>query len=104
MAVKHGPCLQTLKNESRLVKPNARGNFHGAMKDGFGEAVVACDMPEPCHDSLSKTALRGTFQGGRRRGRQRKMLYGQYQRVDFPAYARTAHKGLLHKRLEEDHC
>ena len=20
----------------------------GALKDGFGEAVVACDMPEPC--------------------------------------------------------
>ena len=23
-------------------------NLHGALKDGFGEAVVACDMPEPC--------------------------------------------------------
>ena len=22
--------------------------FQGAQKDGFGEAVVACDMPEPC--------------------------------------------------------
>ena len=22
-------------------------NLHGALKDGFGEAVVACDMPEP---------------------------------------------------------
>ena len=21
--------------------------FQGALKDGFGEAVVACDMPEP---------------------------------------------------------
>ena len=22
--------------------------LQGALKDGFGEAVVACDMPEPC--------------------------------------------------------
>ena len=22
--------------------------LQGAMKDGFGEAVVACDIPEPC--------------------------------------------------------
>ena len=30
------------------------------------------------------------------------MLDGQYQRVELPAHARTAHKGLLQKRLEED--
>ena len=23
-------------------------HHQGALKDGFGEAVVACDMPEPC--------------------------------------------------------
>ena len=22
--------------------------LHGALKDGFGETVVACDIPEPC--------------------------------------------------------
>ena len=33
-----------------------------------------------------------------------KMLDGQHQRVDIPAHARTAHKGLLQKRLEEDLC
>ena len=32
------------------------------------------------------------------------MLDGQYQRVDIPAHARTARKGLLQKRLEEDLC
>ena len=32
------------------------------------------------------------------------MLDGQHQRVDIPAHARTAHKGLLKKRLEEDLC
>ena len=23
-------------------------SLRGALKDGFGEAVVACDMPQPC--------------------------------------------------------
>ena len=32
------------------------------------------------------------------------MLDGQHQRVDIPAYARTAHTGLLQERLEEDLC
>ena len=31
-----------------------------------------------------------------------KMLDGQHQRVDIPAHARTANKGLLQKRPEED--
>ena len=26
----------------------ALSTFQDALKDGFGEAVVACDMPEPC--------------------------------------------------------
>ena len=32
------------------------------------------------------------------------MLAGQHQRVDIPAHAIIAHKGLLRKRLEEDLC
>ena len=32
------------------------------------------------------------------------MLGGQHQRVNIPAYARTAHKGLVQKRLAEDFC
>ena len=32
------------------------------------------------------------------------MLDGQHQKVDIPNHARTAHKGLLLKRLEEDLC
>ena len=32
------------------------------------------------------------------------MLDGHHQRVDISAHARTAHKGLLQKRLEEDLC
>ena len=34
----------------------------------------------------------------------KKMLDGQRQRMDIPAYARTARNGLLPKRLEEDLC
>ena len=30
------------------------------------------------------------------------MLGGQHQGVDISAHARTAHKGLLQRRLEED--
>ena len=55
------------------------------------------------HDSLSKTILQGTLKGGRRRGRQRKSWMDNV-RVDIPAHARTAHNGLLQKRLEEDLC
>ena len=32
------------------------------------------------------------------------MLDGQHQRVDISTRARTAHKGVLQKRLEEDIC
>ena len=32
------------------------------------------------------------------------MLDGQHQRVDIPTNAKTAHKGLLQKNLEEDLC
>ena len=32
------------------------------------------------------------------------MLNGQKQRMDISAHSRTAHKGLLQKRLEEDLC
>ena len=33
-----------------------------------------------------------------------KMLDGQGQRVDIPAHARTAHNGLLQRRMVEDLC
>ena len=31
-----------------LLLTRALPTFQGALKDGFGETVVACDMPEPC--------------------------------------------------------
>ena len=39
----------------------ASPTLQGALKDGFGEVVVACDMPEPCKfpslDSRQKRIL-----------------------------------------------
>ena len=39
----------------------ASPTLHGALKDGFGEAVMACDMPEPCKfpslDSCQRRSL-----------------------------------------------
>ena len=56
------------------------------------------------HDSLSKTILSGHLGGWAMPWSAAEMLDGQHQRVDIPASARAAHKGLLQKRLEEDLC
>ena len=56
------------------------------------------------HDSLSKTILQDTLEGGRRRGRQRKCWMDNIKMWTSPAHARTAHNGLLQNRLEEDLC
>ena len=44
-----------------LCRPRHRPPSQGALKDGFGEAVVACNMPEPCEfpylDSCQKNFL-----------------------------------------------
>ena len=52
-------------------------------------------------DSLFKTLLQDTLEGAQRRGRQRQCWMNNI-RVDIPAHARTADKGLLQKRLEEE--
>ena len=33
---------------STQLPTTASPTLQGALKDGFGESVVACDMPEPC--------------------------------------------------------
>ena len=53
------------------------------------------------HDSLSKTILRGTLEGGRRNGWPRKCWMDIKKWTSVP---RTAHSGFLQKRLEEDLC
>ena len=54
------------------------------------------------HDSLSKTILQGNPGGWATPWSAEEMLDGKHQRVDIPAHARTANKGLLQKRLEKD--
>ena len=55
-------------------------------------------------DSLSKNHPSGHFGGWLMLWSAEKMLDGQLERVDISAHARTAHTGLLQKRLEEDLC
>ena len=39
----------TLSSQHFLCQPRRRpATLQDAMKEGFGEAVVACDMPETC--------------------------------------------------------
>ena len=51
------------------------------------------------NDSLSKTIHQGTSPWS-----AEEMLEEQHPRMDTTAHARTAHKGFLQKRLEEDLC
>ena len=44
-------------------------------------------------DSLTKTILQGSLEGGRTPWSAEEMLDGQHQRVDIPARAKTADKG-----------
>ena len=69
-------------------------------------SILASSFPSfllfPGHDSLSKTTLQGTLEGWRCCGRQRK--YWMDNIKESSAHARTAHKGHLQKRLEQDLC
>ena len=44
----HGRPLFTVVHPAFPVPTTASPSLQGALKDGFGEAVVTCDMPEPC--------------------------------------------------------
>ena len=35
-------------HRASLLPTTASPTLQGALKDGFGEAVAVCDMPEPC--------------------------------------------------------
>ena len=60
--------------------------------------VRACHMPQ---QPLQKHPSRH-LGGWAMQWSAEEMLDGQHQKVDIPAYARSAHKGLLQKRLEEN--
>ena len=124
-AVKHEPCLLTMKKKrSRLSRPSARGNF-SAFPTWITKPTTGCGARSASlwvHRSLvwllsrdgnlhgsgmshvTTTSPNPFFRAPRRPWSAEEMLDGQHQKLDIPARARTAHKGLLQKRLEEDLC
>ena len=61
-------------------------------------------MLRACHTSRQPLQIifQGTLKGGQLPWLAEEVLDGQYERVDIPAHARTAHNSLLQKSLEED--
>ena len=129
MAVKHGPCLLTekkkkkkkiqafetkcLRNFLHIYKTNdwvrSKINFLVGPQEPLLATVkrrkLAWFWRVTRHNSLFKTILQGTYLEGCATSRSaEKMLDGQRQRVDIPAHAKTTHKGLRQKRLEDDFC
>ena len=128
MAVKRGSILLTLKKKiSRLSTPSAWGNFpvspacstrlttecgprsasSWVLRDLFWQLSrekLARLGHVTRHHSLSKTILQSSVRGWATPWSAEKMLDGLQQGVDIPAHFRTAHKGLVQKRLKEDLC
>ena len=91
-AVKHGPCLLSLKRRSRLSKPSAFGNFFasptwntrpttgcGAISTSlwvhrnlFWQLSRDGNLHVTRNENLSKTIPQDTIEDGRLRGQQRK--------------------------------
>ena len=112
----------TIRKGSRLSKPRACGNFSASptwstrpMKRcrarstslSLQEPLLATDkrwklvwFGHVTYDnSLSKTILQGTFEGERRRGRQRTCWINKIKEwTSLQARARTAHDGLPQKK------
>ena len=127
MAVKHGPCLATLKKDpdfrnqmpeetSPQLILGAQDQRLGAEQDQLlcgstGTSSGNCQEMETCMVRACPTPRQplqnhpsGHLEGWAMPWSAEEMLDGQYQRVDVSAHARTAHKGLLQKSLEKDLC
>ena len=61
----------------------ASPTLQGALKDGFGEDVLACDMPEPCKFLSLKRGAKLTMS----------ILFGQFQNLCHVKYAVHANVG-----------
>ena len=90
MAVKHGPCLPTLKKRAQAFETKCISYLEHKTNNWVRSKIsvlvgaqeplmatvkrrkLACFGHVTRHDSLSKTILQGTFEGGPRRSRQRK--------------------------------
>ena len=125
--MKHEPCLLILRKGSRPSKPSAWGNFStspawsvkttvwcGAVSAFLWvnrSLILQLSRGRNLHSWLCHTPwqplqnhLSGHLGGWAMPWLAEEMLDGQHQRVDISAHARTGHKGLLQKRLEEDLC
>ena len=123
----HAPCLLTLKKVSRLSRPTALGNFSASPMWSRHQRLGAEQDQLPCGsiETSSRNCQKMSNLHGSRMSCARKplwnnssgyigwwatpwsaeeMLYGQRQRLDIPAHARTAHNGLPQKRLEMYLC
>ena len=59
-AGRQGCPLFDLMHPAFPLPTTASPTLQGALKDGFGEAVVACDMPEPCKFPSFHSSRRGS--------------------------------------------
>ena len=102
MGVEEGKAIPyvTLHFQPQIVQFSSAQSFHRlrCRRD------LRDDSAETLFQSFLREAPLSSSGVGRDVHSLEEMLDGQHQRVDIPAHARTAHKGLLQKRLEEDLC
>ena len=91
---------QRLGAEQDQLPCGSKGTSSGNCQETETCMVRACHTPrQPLQNHPS-----GHLGGWVTLWSAEEMLDGKHQRLDIPAHARTAHKGLLQKRLEEDFC
>ena len=91
---------QRLGAEQDQLPRGSTGTSSGNCQETETCIVRACYMPQqPLQNNLSRY-----FGGWATALSAEEVLDVQHQRMDVPANARTAHKGLLQERLEEDLC
>ena len=109
MAVKHGPCLLTEKKDpgfgNKVHEETSPHLLLTATSSGNCQETETC-VVQACHTPRQplQNYSPGHLGGLAMSWSVEEMLDGRHQRVDIPARARTAHKGLLLKRLEEGLC
>ena len=96
----HGAQVQRVSAEQYQLSCGSTGTSSGNFQGREICMIWACHTPRQPRQNHPSGYLGGWVTPWS----AEEMLDGQHQRVDSPAYARPAHKGLLQKRLEEDLC
>ena len=125
MTVKHGPCLLTLRKGSMPLKTKCLRkllniSYLEHKTDRVQSKIISLMGPqEPLPATVKREKLAWFWQVAETASLKpsfrgpwsvmvpwsaEEMRDKQHQRVAISAYARTAHKGLLQERLEEDLC